>query len=83
MTAAQPRPAIVNVYRDDAGRELIQMTRNEILRLFTGLLHRSRPARDQLRWSAGRRRHQATARTSHYSAARPSPSPDHVVTLEY
>jgi len=66
MTAAQPAPEPGGIHRDLAGHELIPLTRNEIRRLFTGLLHRSRPARDQLHWSCWRRRHQATARNCHY-----------------
>jgi SRSO17 transposase len=66
MTATQPRPAAGDVHRDLAGHELIPLTRNEIRRLFTGLLCRPRPARDQLHWSCWRRRHQATARNCHY-----------------
>jgi hypothetical protein len=66
MTAVQPGPAAGGVHRDEAGHELIPLTRNEIRRLFTGLLHRPRPACDQQRWSHWRRRHQATARNCHY-----------------
>jgi hypothetical protein len=66
MTAARPRPAVGDVHRDEAGHELIPVTRNEIRRLYPGLLPRPRPARDQLRWSSWRRRHQATARNCHY-----------------
>ena len=66
MTATQPRPAAGGVHRDEDGHELIPMTRNEICRLFTSLLHRPRPVRDQLHWSRWRRRHQATARNCHY-----------------
>jgi SRSO17 transposase len=66
MTAAQPAPAPGAMHRDQAGHELIPLTRNEIRRLFAGLLCRPRPARDQLAWSCWRRRHQATARTCHY-----------------
>jgi SRSO17 transposase len=66
MTATQPRPAPGDVHRDQAGHELVPLTRNEIRRLFTGLLCRPRPIRDQLHWSRWRRRHQATARKCHY-----------------
>jgi SRSO17 transposase len=66
MTATQPAPERGAMHRDQAGHELIPLTRNEIRRLFTGLLHHPRPARDQLHWSAWRRRHQATARNCHY-----------------
>ena len=66
MTAAQPGPVTGDVHRDEAGRELIPPTRNEIRRVFTGLIRRPRPACDQLRWSDRRRRHQATAPTCHY-----------------
>jgi hypothetical protein len=66
MTAAQPGPATGDVHRDKAGHELIALTRNEIRRLFAGLLDCPWPARDQLRWSHWRRRHQATARRCHY-----------------
>jgi SRSO17 transposase len=66
MTATQPGPGAGDVHRDEAGRELIPLTRNEIRRLFTGLLCRPRPVRDQLHWSGWRRRHQATARKCHY-----------------
>jgi hypothetical protein len=66
MTADQPGPDAGDVHRDETGHELIPLTRNEIRRLFTGLLHRPRPAREQLHWSCWRRRHQATARNCHY-----------------
>jgi SRSO17 transposase len=66
MTATQPRPGPGDAHRDEAGHELIPLTRNEIRRLFTGLLCRPWPARDQLHWSCWRRRHQATARNCHY-----------------
>jgi SRSO17 transposase len=66
MTATQPGPGPGGTHRDKNGHELIPLTRNEICRLFTGLLRRLRPARDQLHWSAWRRRHQATARNCHY-----------------
>lgn len=51
MTADQPGPDAGDVHRDETGHELIPLTRNEIRRLFTGLLHRPRPAREQLHWS--------------------------------
>jgi SRSO17 transposase len=66
MTAAQPGPGPGDVHRDETGHELIPLTRNEIRRLFTGLLHQPCPARHQLHWSRWRRRHQATARKCHY-----------------
>jgi hypothetical protein len=66
MTAAQPAPEPGAMHRDQAGHDLVPLTRNEIRRLFTGLLCRPRPARDQLHWSHWRRRHQATARNCHY-----------------
>jgi SRSO17 transposase len=66
MTATQPRPGPGDVHRDQAGHELIPLTRNEIRRLYAGLLHCPRPARHQLHWSCWRRRHQATARKCHY-----------------
>jgi hypothetical protein len=66
MTAAQPSPEHGDVHRDQAGHELIPLTRNEIRRLFTGLLQRPQPIRHQLYWSRWRRRHQATARKCHY-----------------
>jgi SRSO17 transposase len=70
MTATQPRPAPGGVHRDQAGHELIPLTRNEIRRLFTSLLHQPSPARHQLHWSRWRRRHQATARKCHYQRRR-------------
>jgi hypothetical protein len=66
MAAAQPGPAPGDACRDEAGHELIPLTRNEIRRLFTSLRRRPRTAREQLHWSAWRRRHQATARNCHY-----------------
>jgi SRSO17 transposase len=66
MTATQPGPDPGDVHRDEAGRELVPLTRNEIRRLFTSLLCRPRPIRHQLHWSRWRRRHQATARKCHY-----------------
>ncbi len=65
MTATQPLPRD-GICRDENGRELIPLTRNEIRRLFTGLTCQPRPADHQLRWSRWRRRHQATARRCHY-----------------
>jgi SRSO17 transposase len=46
--------------------QLIPLTRHEIRRLFTGLLQQLPPPGIQLHWSRWRRRHQATARASHY-----------------
>jgi len=66
MTAAQPGPGADGAYRDQAGRELTPLTRNEIRRLFTGLSRRPWPVRHQLHWSLWRRRHQATARKCHH-----------------
>jgi SRSO17 transposase len=66
MTATQPGPGPDGTHRDHAGHELIPLTRNEIRRLFTSLFRQPRPIPDQLRWSLWRRRHQATARKSHY-----------------
>jgi SRSO17 transposase len=66
MTATQTGPGPGDVHRDEAGHELVPLTRNEIRRLFTGLLSRPQPAQDQLHWSHWRRRHQATARKCHY-----------------
>ena len=45
---------------------LIPLTRNEIRRLFTGLLTHLHPAAFQLHWSHWRRHHQAVARACHY-----------------
>jgi SRSO17 transposase len=64
MTAAQPGPG--DIHRDERGHELVPLTRNEIRRLFAGLLHQPMPAHHQLHWSRWRRRHQATARRCHY-----------------
>jgi hypothetical protein len=55
-----------DVHRDEAGHQMIPLTRSEIRRLFTGLACRPRPIRHQLHWSCWRRRHQATARNCHY-----------------
>jgi hypothetical protein len=52
---AQPPPA-----------GLIPLTRNEIAHLATVIIQPARDTRHRLRWSAWRRRHQHTARTSHY-----------------
>jgi SRSO17 transposase len=46
--------------------QLIPLTRNEIRRLFTGLRQQLPAPAMQLHWSRWRRRHQATARASHY-----------------
>jgi SRSO17 transposase len=46
--------------------QLIPLTRHEIRRLFTGLLQQLPAPGLQLHWSQWRRRHQATARASHY-----------------
>jgi SRSO17 transposase len=66
MTATQPGPVPGDVHRDETGRELIPLTRNEIRRLFTSLRAAPSPVRHQLHWSHWRRRHQATARRCHY-----------------
>lgn len=67
MTATQPPPREAGgTYRDQNGRELIPLTRNEIRRLFASLTCQPQPIRHQLRWSCWRRRHQATARRCHY-----------------
>jgi SRSO17 transposase len=71
MTAAQPRPGARGVHRDEHGHELVPLTRNEIRRLFAGLLCQPRPIRHQLHWSRWRRRHQATARKCHYQRRQP------------
>jgi SRSO17 transposase len=67
MTATQPPPTRPDgTYRDERGNELIALTRNEICRLFTTLMHRPRPWSHRIHWSHWRRRHQATARRCHY-----------------
>ena len=45
---------------------LIPLTRNEIAHLAAMITQPGRDARDLLRWSTWRRRHQHTARTGHY-----------------
>jgi SRSO17 transposase len=60
LAAAQPGGS---GSRDDL---LIPLTRNEIRRLLTGLSRQLAPPAAQLRWSRWRRRHQFTARASHY-----------------
>jgi hypothetical protein len=60
LAATQPAPD----HAPDG--HLIPLTRHEIRRLFTGLLQQPPPPRMQLHWSRWRRRHQATARASHY-----------------
>ena len=50
----------------DPAAGLVRLTRNEIRRLFTAATAVVHPAAHALRWSTWRRRHQATARTSHY-----------------
>jgi SRSO17 transposase len=53
--------------RAPAPEGLIPLTVNEIRHLFTNLLNRTaRDVRHLMRWSRWRRRHQATARASHY-----------------
>jgi SRSO17 transposase len=69
MTATQPADPDAYPVSDpavDHSRRLIPLTRNEIRRLFTGLLARPLPASLQLHWSRWRRRHQAIARACHY-----------------
>ncbi len=51
--------------------QLIPLTRHEIRRLFTGLCQQQTAPRLQLHWSRWRRRHQATARASHYRRRAP------------
>jgi SRSO17 transposase len=51
--------------------QLIPLTRNEIRRLFTGLRQQLPAPAMQLHWSRWRRRHQATARASHYRRRTP------------
>ena len=61
LAAAQPREG-----HPGDGR-LIPLTRHEIRRLFTGLAQQPpAPVVTQLHWSRWRRRHQATAKASHY-----------------
>jgi SRSO17 transposase len=60
LAAAQPGGS---GSRDDL---LIPLTRNEIRRLLTGLSRQPAPPAAQLHWSRWRRRHQFTARASHY-----------------
>ena len=67
MAATQPAA------RSRTDDPLIPLTRNEIRRLFTGLLS-SRPHPNQLHWSRWRRRHQATARACHYRRRAPAPA---------
>jgi hypothetical protein len=62
---------------------LIPLTCNEVQHLFATLV----PARvtdtgHRLRWSAWRRRHQARARTCHYTG-KPTDHEDHDLRLEY
>jgi SRSO17 transposase len=60
MAAAEHDP-------DRPSKDLIPLTRNEIRRLFNGLLtHRVRDTMHHLHWSRWRRRHQARSRVSHY-----------------
>jgi hypothetical protein len=61
MAAAEHDP-------DRPSKDLIPLTRNEIRRLFNGLLtHRVRDTmHHHLHWSRWRRRHQARSRLSHY-----------------
>jgi SRSO17 transposase len=60
LAASQPRGGHPH---DD---QLIPLTRHEIRRLFTGLVQELPAPALQLHWSRWRRRHQATARASHY-----------------
>jgi SRSO17 transposase len=60
LAAAQPGGS---GSRDDL---LIPLTRNEIRRLLTGLSRQPAPPAAPLHWSRWRRRHQFTARASHY-----------------
>ena len=60
---------------------LIPLTRHEIRRLLTGLSRQLAAPAAQLHWSRWRRRHQFTARASHYRR-RACPH-DHKVSLEY
>ena len=68
LAATQPAPD----HAPDS--PLIPLTRHEIRRLFTGLLQQPPPPRMQLHWSRWRRRHQATARASHYRQRAPAPA---------
>jgi SRSO17 transposase len=54
--------------------QLIRLTRNEIRRLFTGLRRNPPADKLQLNWSRWRRRHQSTARASHYRRRALTPS---------
>ena len=62
--------SVLAVTQPDGGHagenQLIPLTRNEIRRLFTGLCQQPSAPQMQLHWSRWRRRHQATARASHY-----------------
>src|SRR5512146_3521257 len=54
--------------------QLIPLTRHEIRRLLTGLTRQQSAPAAQLRWSRWRRRHQATARNSHYRRRAQTPT---------
>ena len=66
LTATQPGPAPEDITETATPGTLIPLTRNEIRRLFTGLLTRLEPALFRLRWSHWRRHHQAVARACHF-----------------
>jgi hypothetical protein len=67
VIAAHERDHHADTAADPADRALIPLTFNEIRRLFTHLITNTIHAIDHwLHWSTWRRRHQATARTSHY-----------------
>ena len=52
---------------DETGRALIPLTAGETRRLFNLHTRVTRPAQFHEHWSAWRRRHQASARQSHYA----------------
>ena len=66
LTATQPEPAPEAITETASPGTLIPLTRNEIRRLFTGLLARFETALFKLHWSHWRRHHQAVARACHF-----------------
>ena len=63
--------SVLAASQDSREDQLIRLTRHEIRRLFTGLSQQPSAPRIQLHWSRWRRRHQATARASHYRRRAP------------
>jgi hypothetical protein len=83
MTADQPGPDVGDVHRDETGHELIPLTRNEIPDSSPACSTALAPPANSCTGHAGGGATRPPPATATTSAARPSPSPDYEVALEY